>query len=61
MDRQTLLRQECVREFEAVKAQVARLLKREEKYIDPGHAIDPSSGRNVWERYCTLQSGKSGK
>ena len=51
MDRQALVRQESIRELEAVKAQVASLLKRKEKYIDPDYAIDPASGRNLWERY----------
>ena len=54
MDRQALLRQEYLHETEAVKAQVASLLKRKEKYIDPGHAVDPASGRNVWERYSDV-------
>ena len=51
MDRHTIVKQECIRELKAMGAQKEAFLNRQEKYPDPGYAVETTSGRNLWERY----------
>jgi len=51
MDRQTLARQDCIRELQAMRDRIGTVLNRTEKYLDPGHALEPTSRSTLWERY----------
>ena len=51
MDRYTLVKQDCIDELQAMRAKIETFLNRKEKYLDPDYAVEPTSGRNLWERY----------
>lgn len=51
MDRYTLVKQDCIREIQAMRALIETLLNRKVKYLDPDFALETTSGRNLWVRY----------
>jgi len=54
MDRHTVVKQDCIGEVQSMKAQIDAILNRKETYLDPDHAIQPTTGLNLWERYDNM-------
>lgn len=51
MYRQTLVKQDCIAELQSMRTRIENALNRKVHYIDPDHTLEPTSKRNLWERY----------
>ena len=56
MDRHTVVKQDCIGEVQSMTAQIDAILNRKETYLDPDHAIQPTTGLNLWERYDNMSA-----